>query len=94
MPALLSLTVERLDGSSERHPVLPVDMVAFERQFSIGWGKASQDMHFEHLYWLAWHCEQRKAMVKPFDDWVEEILNVTSEDDVSPLPKRSQQPSD
>lgn len=88
MATFMKLTVERTDGSIKTHPVLPVTIVAYERNFGQGMGQFGVDMRMEHLYWLAWDAEKRTGVVvKPFDGWLEEIANVEAEDERIPLDK-------
>lgn len=82
----MKLTVERTDGSSKTLPVLPVTIVAYERNFSQGIGSFSADLRMERLYWLAWDSEKRSGVVvKPFDSWLEDIASVEAEDEAVPL---------
>jgi hypothetical protein len=77
----MHFTVVTKDGSRS-YPCTPKVQVDFERQFKIGIAKAFQeDQKVEHVYWLAW-ASQRAAgdVVKPFDAWLDEIVDVQLED--------------
>lgn len=74
----MTLRVTKEDGSEQDHRVTPATVVAFERQFSTGIGKAfSTDQKAEHLYWLAWHATKGSGeIVRPFDEWLGGIADV------------------
>ena len=71
----------------------PAAIVAFERKFGLGLGKALAESRVEHLAWLAHHAAWREAKdgdgaaVKPFDDWLADLEDIESiaEDDAAPL---------
>jgi len=73
----VTLRVVRADGETD-YRLNPAVVVAFERQFKMGIGKAfATEQKAEHLYWLAWKAEQASgAVVKPFDGWLETIADV------------------
>lgn len=76
---MISVTLKVVTADSEReYRLTPAVVVAFERQFGMGIGKAFQsDQKAEHLYWLAWKSEQHSgAVVKPFDGWLDTIVDV------------------
>jgi hypothetical protein len=76
---VISLTLRVVTADSERdYRLTPSVVVAFERQFGMGIGKAfSSEQKAEHLYWLAWKSEQQTgAVVKPFDSWLESVVDV------------------
>jgi len=83
---MMTLSVEHDDGESTVYPVLPVTIVAFERQFKRGIGSMKDDAHMEYVYWLGWDAEKRAGkVVKPFDGWLETVTSVEIEDDAVPL---------
>jgi len=69
----------------------PATIVAFERKWGMGWGKAMQDVHVEFLAWVAHDALHKAALmgdgpaVKPFEDWVNGLtdIEVVNEDDES-----------
>jgi hypothetical protein len=77
----LRLTVVTADGSNT-YGVSPKVQVEFERHFKVGIAKAFQDeQKVEHIYWLAWKAAHAGgAVVKPFDGWLDDILDVQLED--------------
>ena len=79
------VTVRRSDVEVT-YPVSPTVIVAFERNFKMGIGQAFTDqLKFEHLYWLGWKAEHSAGeVVKPFDGWLEDVDGV--ELDVDGLP--------
>ena len=86
--AQLKFTV--VEKSGERIPVEagPVEQVAFEHHFKIGLGRALQDVHIEHLYWLAWKAMQASGRTVPlFSSWLEQVSDVEfgGEDKPGPL---------
>lgn len=84
----LTLRVVRPGGDEKTYAIIPKVVVAFERQFGVGIGRAFQEQQkAEHLYWLAWKAEQASgAVVKPFDDWLDNVNDVELiEDDAAPL---------
>lgn len=86
MAALMKVTVEKVDGSKDTYPILPVTQVAFERQFKCGLGSLASDARMEYLYWLAWDAEKRAGkVVKPFDGWLDDLVSVEEEEEAAPL---------
>lgn len=60
--------------SDDEVPVTPATIVAFERQFQTGLGRAFQtDQKAEHIFWLAWKATGSK---KGFDSWLEDVVDV------------------
>ena len=75
----ISVSVERRDGSREDFPVLPPNIIAFERHAKIGLANAfgGGDAKFEHIYYLAWLAEKDSGnVVKVFDEWLKGIVDV------------------
>lgn len=85
---MISLTLRVVTADGERdYRLTPATVVAFERQFGMGIGKAfASEQKAEHVYWLAWKAmAQSGAVVKPFDGWLESIVDVQMvEDQVRP----------
>lgn len=72
--------------STETVPVTPKVQVDFERQYKVGIAKAFQDeMKVEYIYWLAWKAMHAAGnVVKPFDQWLDNVLDVQVEDTTTP----------
>jgi hypothetical protein len=69
----LVLRIVTADGEDEV-PVTPRVIVAFEREFQTGLGRAFQsDQKAEHMFWLGWKASGSK---KGFDAWLETLLDV------------------
>lgn len=69
----LVLRVVTKDGDNEV-PVTPSTIVAFERQFQTGLGRAFQsDQKAEHMFWLAWKASGSK---KGFESWIDDLVDV------------------
>jgi uncharacterized NAD(P)/FAD-binding protein YdhS len=67
-------------AGDEEVGVTPRVVVAFEREFQTGLGKAFQsDQKAEHMYWLAWKASTTK---KAFDSWLDELIDVQVVEDV------------
>jgi hypothetical protein len=67
-------------AGDEEVGVTPRVVVAFEREFQTGLGKAFQsDQKAEHMYWLAWKASSTK---KAFDSWLDELIDVQVVEDV------------
>jgi hypothetical protein len=81
----LSLRVVKADGTDVVLPVMPKTVVAFERQFGMGIGKAFQsEQKAEHLYWMAWKAQANTgAVVKPFDGWLDDVVSVELVEDAA-----------
>lgn len=81
----LTLRVVTSD-SEEQVSVTPRVVVAFEREFQTGLGRAFQsDQKAEHMYWLAWKASTTK---KAFDSWLDELVDVEVVEAVErPLPE-------
>ena len=75
--AHLSFTVVQKDGDRVQVSAGPVEQVAFEHHFKVGLGRALQDVHIEHLYWLAWKGMQAAGHTVPlFSDWLGQVVDV------------------
>ena len=69
----LVLRVVTADGADEV-PVTPRVIVAFEREFQTGLGRAFQsDQKAEHMFWLGWKASGSK---KGFDAWLDTLVDV------------------
>lgn len=81
----LTLRVITSDGDDEVG-VTPRVVVAFEREFQTGLGRAFQtDQKAEHMFWLAWKATGSK---KSFDSWLDNLVDVQIVEAVErPLPE-------
>lgn len=70
--------------SDDEIEVSPRVIVEFERQFQTGIGRAFQnDQRLEHIYWLAWKASKD---TKPFEQWLDDVVDVQIvTDDERPL---------
>ena len=75
--AILTLTLTMRGEPPVTMDICPPVEVAFERQFD---QRLGEDMRLEHLYWLAWKQYARTHDLKPFDEWLEDLDDVTPED--------------
>ncbi len=81
------------DGTESVLTAGPAAIVAFERKWGVGIGKAMAEVRVEHLAWLAHQAAWRDAQnnggsVKPFDGWLdalEDIEAIGEDDDERPL---------
>lgn len=72
----IKLRIHKIDGQSVEYRVTPRSMVAFENQYKTSITKAfsGENVHMEHIYWLAWDSERvATGNVKPFMTWLEQI---------------------
>jgi hypothetical protein len=72
----IKIKVVKIDGAEATYRVTPRTMVAFEKEYRTSVTKAfsADDIHVEHLYWLAWDAERiAVGNVKPFMTWLEQI---------------------
>jgi hypothetical protein len=69
----LTLRVVTADGA-EDVPVTPRVIVAFEREFQTGLGRAFQsDQKAEHMFWLGWKAS---TSTLGFDAWLDKLIDV------------------
>ena len=83
----MKLRVITDDGPVGEFLVTPKVQVEFERQYKTGIAKAFEtEMKMEHVYWLAWKSMHYAGhVVKPFDSWLETVVNVEIDNDDVPL---------
>lgn len=90
----MKVVVEKTDGQKRTYPILPKTQVAFEREFNVGLGSLAVDTRLEYIYWLAWHAEKTSgAVVKLFNDWLDDVASVEPEEDQVPLGQQSPSPT-
>lgn len=84
----LNLRVAVGDEAPRDVVVQPTDIVAFERAYKMGFEKMTEDMHLEHIAWLAWHVDARKKVTTlDFEAWLDGMDTVEMGDDTPPLPQ-------
>lgn len=64
-----------VNGEVHTAPLRPAVIVAFERQYKLGWLAAfTNPDRLEHQLWIAWEALRRHGIaVKPFDEFVSEV---------------------
>lgn len=67
-----------VNGDEIVAPITPKSAIDFERHFKMGLPKAfTTEQKMEHLFWLGWACVKATGrVVKPFDQWLEQVQNV------------------
>lgn len=75
----ISATIE---GHRKSAPIRPSVLVAFERQWKVGWLTAfSADPKIEHQCWVMWQAMKADGqVVKPFDGFVDDLEDLPSID--------------
>lgn len=69
------------DGTEKVITAGAADLVAFEREFDLSVAKLQSEVKLTHLLYIAWHSESRtKSTTLKFEDWTNEIVNVTATD--------------
>ena len=51
------------DGEERQVTAGPPTIVAFERKWGMGWGKAMQDVHVDHIAWVAHDALHKAALM-------------------------------
>ena len=74
-----NLQVVYSDGTTTDVVGKAVDIVAFEREFSISMASLQNEVKLTHLFYLAWHAEHRTGNTKEdFDKWLEGVDMVSA----------------
>ena len=84
----IRLSVEPPEGDPYTVKVTLRTAIAFEREFKTTLaGAFSENPSIEHLCWIAWTATRESGrVVKLFDDWVAEIVDIQLEEtDPDPL---------
>lgn len=69
-----NLHITYADGSKKTVSTTPADIVAFESKFDLSIARINDNFRMTHLYFLAWHAENRaKETTLDFDAWVDAI---------------------
>ena len=71
-------SVTKNDGTEHNYRIGAAHIVAFERQFGMGLGRAfSEDQKMEHILWLAWCADKRQTgSSQSFDDYVDTVADI------------------
>jgi len=57
--------------------VVAIDQIKFESNFNLSISKLGQEMMLTHLYWLAWHVQNRTGKTTlDFEQWAETVDSV------------------
>lgn len=73
-----ALTVDFLDGTSEKIEAVASDLIAFETHFDLSIAKLGEEVRLTHLFYLAWHSLKRQGKAKDdFEKWVESVKSVS-----------------
>lgn len=82
---MLKLKIVKADGTTQVLKVGPRVIVAFERHFKAGYGKALEERRMEHFLWLAWESERVAGLTpQPFDEWINQVDDIEAVDDDDP----------
>jgi len=78
---MFGLTLRVVTSSDEKEvQVSPRVVVAFEREFQTGLGRAfANDQRAEHMFWLAWKAS---GSAQTFDAWLDDVRDVEIVTDV------------
>lgn len=83
---MLKLKLVKVDGTVQVLRISPRVIVAFERHFKAGYGRALEERRMEHFLWLAWEAERVAGLTPtPFDEWLPSVDSVEAVDDDAPL---------
>jgi hypothetical protein len=72
------LSVTKTDGTQHTYRIGAPHIVAFERQFGMGLGRAfSEDQKMEHVLWLAWTADKRQNQTaQTFDEYLDTVSDI------------------
>ncbi len=79
MIELVSVTVEKRDGTSNTYEIFPEAMAAIEAFTGIGFFQvfAPENQKLNNFYYCAWAAEKDNGnVVKPFEQYRKELRNV------------------
>lgn len=70
--------IEYQDGTKKEADIRPVDLVAFERQFGVGFSVLAdpKEARYEHAAYLAWLGAKRKGETDNFDDFLGKVVSI------------------
>jgi hypothetical protein len=70
----INLRVQFEDESSKDLTAKAVDIVAFEERYDLSVARLENQMKMTHLFFLAWHVDQRTGGTKEtFEKWLEAV---------------------
>lgn len=72
------LSVTKVDGTKHDYRIGAPHIVAFEREFGVGLGRAfSEDQKMEHVLWLAWTADKRQNKTgQTFDEFLDDVADI------------------
>lgn len=77
----INLQINFVDGTTAEAAAIAIDQIKFESHFDLSMAKLQNEMKLTHLYWLAWHTQQRTgATTKDFDTWAENVESIEAID--------------
>lgn len=70
--------IEYQDGTSVEADIRPVDLVAFERKFGVGFSVLAdpKEARYEHASYLAWLGAKRKGETEDFDNFLNKVVTI------------------
>ncbi len=74
----INLEITYNDGTKKAVSALAIDIVAFEAEFDMSMANLEKNVKLTHLFWLAWHVENRQGNAKDFNTWLKDVEIVTS----------------
>jgi hypothetical protein len=73
----INLQINFVDGTTTEASAIAIDQIKFESHFNLSMAKLQTDMMLTHLYWLAWHTQQRTGVTKDdFEPWAEKVESI------------------
>lgn len=76
-----NLQVVYSDGTTKDVVGKAVDIVAFEQKFDMSMANLQKEVKLTHLFYLAWHAENRTGSTKDeFEKWLENVDMVQAAD--------------
>lgn len=80
------LSVTKNDGTIHNYRIGAPHIVAFEREFGMGLGRAfSEDQKMEHVLWLAWTADKRQNQsAQSFDEYLDQVANIDIDTQINP----------
>lgn len=77
----INLRITFSDGTSKVVTAGAADIVAFEQHFDLSIARLEQNVKLTHLFYLAWHSENRtKATTDSFEQWLENVAGIEADE--------------
>lgn len=65
------------EHGEQSYPILPADLMRFERHFAVPWETIQSDPKMEHVLYLGWLSAKRtKRTDSEFEDWADTVTDV------------------